>query len=112
VNDGLRTVEAECVVRADRPTAFAAVGRLVVRLWGAGAEVALEDAPYMVVHTVSAEGGGDVDAWLTWELSETGGGWTKVRLVCDEADTGAAPPPELDRVLDLLRTSIKVASGC
>jgi cobalamin biosynthesis protein CobT len=32
--------------------------------------------------------------------------------VCDEADTGAAPPPELDRVLDLLRASIKVASGC
>ena len=35
-----------------------------------------------------------------------------VRLVHDEADTSAAPAPELDAVLDLMWASIKVVTGC
>ena len=102
MNDGLRTATAQCVVRADRPTAFAAVGRLVESLWGGRVEVVLEEGPGLLVHTVSFERCGDVDAWLTWELTETAEGWTKVRVVCDEADTAPGPAPELDKVLERL----------
>ena len=45
-------------------------------------------------------------------LTETGDGWTNVRLVCDEADLAVAPPPELDQVLDRLVAMLQVTSGC
>ena len=104
---GLHTSSAETLVDADRETAFTAVSALVGRLWPGRTAVVVTEAPGLLVHTVTAEpGGGDVDAWLTWELTPSPAPAsdcsTRVRLVHDEADTTAGPPPELDTVLGLL----------
>ena len=81
---------------------FAAVARVLERLAPLRAEVVASDPPVRVVQAVSMKQD-EVDAWLTWELRSVGdGSWTYVRLVHDEVDTLAGPPPDLEPVLTLL----------
>ena len=102
---------AEAVVPAAGPVAYAAVGRLIELLWVGRTEVVRAEPPTLLVHTVvPTPGSDDVDAWLTWELAPSASdASTRVRLICDEADTSNGPPPELDEVLrrlvDLVHTS-------
>jgi hypothetical protein len=114
MSPGLHTTVAETLVPADRPAAYAAAGRLVERLWAGRTETVTAEAPALLVHTVTtAPGGDDVDAWVTWQLTPAAShGWTRVRLTCDEADTSAAPPPELDAVLTLLLEEVGVQALC
>ena len=107
---GLQTAVAEIVLPVDGPAAFAAAGRLVDLLWGGRTEVVAAEPPSLLLHTVAAApGSDDVDAWLTWQFSSASGERsTRVRLMCDEADTSDGPPPELDDVLGLLADLVAV----
>ena len=97
MSPGLHTTVAETLVPGDPPATFAAAGRLVDRLWPGRTETVAVEPPGLLVHGVAG------DAWLTWEIAPSGSdGWTRVRLVCDEADTSPGPPPGLDAVLALL----------
>lgn len=98
-------------VAGDMAAVYAAVERLVERLWPGMTEVVIADPPRILLHHVASEPH-DVDAWLTWELAPTGpaGTWTELTLLHDELDTSAGPPPELDRVLALLVESIGAAA--
>lgn len=91
-------------------TVYAAVERLIERLWSGMSELVLADPPRLLLHRVGSEHD-DVGAWLTWELAPTGpsGSWTQLRLLHDELDTSAGPPPELDQVLSLLVESLGAA---
>jgi hypothetical protein len=98
----LHTTTAEAVVDAERDVVFAAVPRLLEQLPPLRAAVVASDPPLRVLHSVST-GTEEVDAWLTWEMQSVGdGSRTRVRLVHDEVDTSAAPPPDLEPLLTLL----------
>lgn len=97
MSPGLHTAAAETLVPGDPPAAFAAAGRLAERLWPGRVRTVAADPPGTLVLAVSE------DAWLTWEIGPSGAdGRTRVRLVCDEADTSPGPAPEVDVVLALL----------
>jgi hypothetical protein len=104
----LHTAAADTLLPCGREAAFAAVEALAALLWGDRVEVVTEQAPARLLQRVSA--GGDIEAWVTWELTAAGSGAaTRVRLVVDEADTSPGPEPELDEVLALLLE--RVAAG-
>ncbi|MCW2620802.1 MAG: hypothetical protein JWL64_404, partial [Frankiales bacterium] len=82
--------------------ARAAVHRWRTTHWPGATEVLL-DGPGCLVHSV-ADGSGVPDVWLTWTLAEVEDETCRVTLALDE-QAGAAPDPELDRVLaGLLRS--------
>ena len=98
----LHTTTAEAVIEAERDVVFAAVPRVLEKLPPLRAEVVASDPPIRVFQAVSTDED-EVDAWLTWELQSVGdGSRTHVRLVHDEVDTSAAPPPDLEPLLTLL----------
>ncbi len=102
----LHTTTAETLAHGEPDEVFAGVERLVEGLWPSMTEQIVVDRPARLVHSVSTEGA-VLDSWLTWELTATDSRhWTRVRLVHDEADTAAGPPPELDIVLRLLLESL------
>ncbi len=96
----LHTFAAETVLPGDRAAAFHAVTVVVDLLWGGMVEVVLSDPPGELFHRIRS-GDGDVDVWVTWQLTGDGTA-TRVRLTVDEADTSPGPEPELDEVLALL----------
>lgn len=96
----LHTFAAETVLPGDRAAAFHAVTVLVDLLWGDMVEVVLSDPPAELLHRITS-GDGDVDVWVTWQLTGDRSA-TRVRLTVDEADTSPGPEPELDEVLALL----------
>jgi hypothetical protein len=98
----LHTTTAEAVIEAQRDVVFAAVPRVLEKLPPLRADVVASDLPIRVLQAVSTDED-EVDAWLTWELQSVGdGSRTHVRLVHDEVDTSAAPPPDLEPLLTLL----------
>ena len=109
----LHTTTAEAVIEAERDVVFAAVPRVLEKLPPLRAEVVASDSPIRVLQAVSTDEDEDeVDAWLTWELQSVGdGSRTHVRLVHDEVDTSAAPPPDLEPLLTLL-ADLLASSDC
>jgi hypothetical protein len=99
-------------VAGDIATVYAAVQEVIEHLWPGMSEVVHADPPRLLLHHVAGQGG-DVDAWLTWELVPTGpgGSWTELRLLHEELDTSVGPPPELDQVLTLLVESLRVVNA-
>ena len=107
----LHTTTAEAVIEAERDVVFAAVPRVLEKLPPLRAEVVASDPPIRVLQAVSTDED-EVDAWLTWELRSLGdGSRTHVRLVHDEVDTFAGPPPELEPLLTLL-SELLATSEC
>jgi hypothetical protein len=106
----LNSTIAHASVVGDPATVYAAAYNLIERLWPGTNEIVLADPPRLLMHRVSS-GGDDVDAWLTWDFRPAGpsSSWTELRLVHEELDTSAGPPPELDHVLALLGESLRVA---
>jgi hypothetical protein len=97
----LYTFVAETVLPCDREAAFRAVSGLVDLLWGGMVEVVLSDPPAELLHRLCSTEG-DVDVWVTWQLTAESATATRVRLVVEEADTSPGPEPELEEVLALL----------
>ena len=107
----LHTTTAEAVIDAERDVVFAAVPRVLEKLPPLRAEVVASDPPIRVLQAVSTDED-EVDAWLTWELRSVGdGSRTRVRLVHDEVDTSAGPPPDLEPLLTLL-ADLLATSDC
>ncbi|MFP5318822.1 MAG: hypothetical protein ACLGI2_11105 [Acidimicrobiia bacterium] len=111
MNSPLNSTAVYASVAGDMAAVYAAVERLVERLWPGMTEVVLADPPRILLHHVAGQPH-DVDAWLTWELAPAGpaASWTELTLLHDELDTSAGPPPELDRVLALLVESLAGAA--
>lgn len=107
----LNSTAAYACVAGDMAAVYAAVERVVERLWPGMTEVVLADRPRILLHHVAIEPD-EIDAWLTWELEPVGpnGSWTELRLLHDELDTSAGPPPELDLVLAMLGESLAAAT--
>ncbi len=99
----LNATVAHAAVVGDVTTVYGAVQELIARLWPGMTEIVIAAEPRLLLHRVSV-GGEDIDAWLTWELSPAGpsSSWTELRILHEGLDTVSGPPPELDRVLELL----------
>lgn len=108
----LNSTVAYASVVGDTHAVYSAVERLIDRLWSGMTEVVLAQPPHLLLHRVSSAPD-DIDAWLTWEFIPTGpsDSWTELRLVHEELDTSAGPPPELDEVLALLVESLRMTNA-
>jgi hypothetical protein len=102
----MHTWSADTLLPGCPASVHAAVWELVTGLWAVtAADVVACDEGSLLVHGVRVDG--QTDCWLTWELASAGPSLTRVRLLHDDADPGAAlPQPELDEVLGRLLVTV------
>lgn len=101
----MQTTVAETLVRASPADAYAAVLALARALWSVTPDDVLDARPgQRLIHAVPLDG--EPSCWLTWELAPAGPASTRVRLAHADADLGDAPDPDLETLLDVLRTQL------